>query len=87
MKVLLAFTKASDPRREKRYGQPPRVAQMQGRRERQVLKGKKAPIGVIGAFSFFYGLLSSAHVDATVCILGVRLEGGQTVRGLGDRAI
>ena len=52
MKVPLASMKASDPRRQERQGQPPRVAQMQGRQERQVLKGRRAPMAESGLFLF-----------------------------------
>jgi len=45
MKVPLASMKASDPRREKRYGQPPRVARTES-------KTKKAPRRRSGPFIF-----------------------------------
>jgi len=60
MKVPLASMKASDPRRQERQGQPPRVAQMQGRRERQVLKGRRAPMADRGSFYLSSSILSTS---------------------------
>ena len=65
MKVPLASMKASDPRRN-RKGQPPRVARTKS-------KDKEGPETPLGAFSFFSSFILS-QVDATVCILGMRLE-------------
>jgi len=51
MRVLLASMKASDPRPEERYGQPPRVAQMQGRQPPN-LERQESPDGGSGLFLF-----------------------------------